>query len=141
MPITTRIDMELGIRFHIVSGVADPDTIRSELSDTLSDPDFDPTMPALWDIRKATGNLTGTQIRDLAQSVGTLWRDQRPPHIALLVASGLQYGLARMYEQYIDLTRKMEMRVFKVEEEALIWLTSSRSPPVPPSPATPGVPR
>ncbi|MFC1530475.1 hypothetical protein ACFL6R_07160 [Gemmatimonadota bacterium] len=130
MPTTTRMDKELGIRFHIVSGVADPDNIRSE----LAAPDFDPTMPALWDIRRATGNLTGTQIRELAQSVGSLWREQRPPRIALLVASGLQYGLARMYEQYIDLTRKMEMRVFKVEEEALEWLTSSRSPPVPPVP-------
>ena len=135
MPIVTRIDHEHRIRIHVISDDVDTDTIRDALSETISDPAFDPTMPALWDIRNATGNLSGSQIRELAGAVASLWRDQRPPRIALLVSSGLQYGLARMYEQYIDLTRKMEMSVFKAEEDALLWLTSSQSPPVPPAPS------
>ena len=134
MPIETRIDDTLGIRIHTLTGPVEPEQIAAELTGTVSDPDFDPKMPALWDIRAATGSLTGSQVRDLAQLVGGLWREQRPPRVALLVASGLHYGLARMYEQYIDLTRKMDMKVFKVDEEALTWLTSSQSPPVPPAP-------
>ena len=127
MPIVTRIDTDLGIRTHNISGVVVLEVISAELTDTLSRPDFDPRMPALWDIREAEGSISGSQIKELAQLVGGLWKDQQPPRVALVVAPGLQYGLARMYQQYADLARKIEIRVFKEEEEAAAWLTSSPS--------------
>ncbi|MFC1499842.1 STAS/SEC14 domain-containing protein [Candidatus Zixiibacteriota bacterium] len=127
MSITTHIDSDRGIRFHIISGAVMPDVISSELSETLSRPDFDPTIPALWDVRDAEGSISAREIKALAQLVGGLWKDQEPPRVALVVAPGLQYGLARMYQQYADLARKIEIQVFKEEEEAVAWLTSSPS--------------
>jgi hypothetical protein len=129
MPVTTRTDQQLGIRIHTLSGPVDPGEVSAVLAETLQDPDFDPAMPALWDVREAKGSLSAGQVRQLAQSVGGLWRQQSPPRIAILTGTGLQYGLARMYEQYLDLTRRIELQVFRdEEEEALAWLTSSPPP-------------
>ncbi len=128
MPITTRIDSDRGIRYHTISGPVLPEVISSELAETLFSPDFDPEMPALWDVREAEGSITSGQIKDLAQLIGGLWKEQKPPRVALVVAPGLQYGLARMYQQYADLARKIEVRVFKEGEEAEAWLTSPPSP-------------
>jgi len=51
-------------------------------------------------------------------------KDRTRTKLALIVASNLAFGLARMYEIYRSLSRhaNKEIRVFKNEPDALAWI-------------------
>ena len=85
-----------------------------------SDPDFDPTFVHLIDATGITQvDLTASEISTLARRV----RFSPKARKALVVSTVLVFGLARMYETYLQLSGKSEfVSVFKERREALTWL-------------------
>lgn len=85
-----------------------------------SDPDFDPTFVHLID---GTGisrtEITASEISTLARRTGFSPKSRK----ALVVNSALLFGLARMFEAYLQLSGAAEsVSVFKERGEALAWL-------------------
>jgi hypothetical protein len=84
------------------------------------DPDFDPTFAHLID---ATG-ITRAEIT--AFEISTFARGTRFSHKArkaLVVNTALLFGLARMFEAYLQLSGTAELvSVFKERQKALEWL-------------------
>lgn len=84
-----------------------------------------PRVRVLWDIREAEVDLSGAQIRELAE-----WAKQESPYDDLLTAfvvrPGFQFGLVRMFEV---LREKPGARagVFTETEPALAWLKAEVS--------------
>jgi hypothetical protein len=99
--------------FTFAEGMAHEDKI-------YSDPEFDPTFVHLID---ATGI---TRVELTASEISTLARRTRfspTARKALVVNTALLFGLARMFETYLQLSGSAEsVSVFKQRNEALQWL-------------------
>ena len=84
-----------------------------------------PRVRALWDIRDAEFDISGTQVRELAEWVKqeSTFEDMRT---AFVVRHGLQFGLMRMYEVLREEPRA-KTGVFTEREPALAWLRAEVS--------------
>ena len=85
-----------------------------------SDPDFDPTFVHLIDATGITRTeITASEISTLARRTGFSPKSRK----ALVVNSALLFGLARMFETYLQLSGASEsVSVFKERGDALRWL-------------------
>ena len=89
----------------------------------LLDPEYTRNMDALWDFRDTVASsLQKDEIVQLAEYSssytnrrGESWR------AALLVSNDLSYGLARMFEAYVNVAQN-EVMVFRDPAAALKWL-------------------
>jgi hypothetical protein len=84
------------------------------------DPDFDPTYSHLIDASQVTkAELNGSELSALAQRT----RFSPQSHKALVVNSTVLFGLARMYEAYLQLSGAGEqVSVFRELSQAKEWL-------------------
>ncbi len=122
MPIITTIDSEKGIRIHTVTGEVTADDFRTALTKVHTSPDSQSTMNGLWDLRAATGDFSTVDIDRMADFVGSQWGNIGPHKIALVVSRDVDFGLARMYEQLLEMQSTIELMVFRDSEEATRWL-------------------
>lgn len=79
----------------------------------------------LVDFREAGTLQVSTEgIKSIGRIASATDGEARHRKLALIVASDLAFGLARMYEVYRDVVRKSnkEIRTFKDEDEARDWL-------------------
>jgi hypothetical protein len=120
MKLETQIDTEVGIRRHRVTGPLDTGAIADALRELRARPDYDPSLPALWDLRDAEIDVSAEEVRRLADVVAGLGR--LPVRTALVVSRPAAYGLARMYDQLVESKAFREGAVFYSLEEALAWL-------------------
>jgi hypothetical protein len=99
--------------FTFAEGMAHEDTI-------YDDPDFDPSFVHLIDATGITRtDLTASEISTLARRM----RFSPKARKALVVNTALLFGLARMFETYLQLSGASEsVSVFKERKEALAWL-------------------
>jgi hypothetical protein len=99
--------------FTFAEGMAHEDKI-------YSDPDFDPTFVHLIDATAITRTeLSASEISVLARRTGFSPKSRK----ALAVNSTLTFGLARMFETYLQLSGMADtVSVFKTRSEALQWL-------------------
>ncbi len=79
-----------------------------------------PDVRILWDLREAHFDLSGAEIRDLAD-----FSKRRAPPVrlrtAFLVDRDHQFGLLRMFQTFSE-TENARTSVFREEERALAWL-------------------
>jgi hypothetical protein len=106
--VTTALEV-----FTFAEAVAHEDKI-------YGDPDFDPTFVHLIDATGITrAELTASEISILARRT----RFSSKARKALVVNTALLFGLARMFETYLQLSGAAEhVSVFKERHEALTWL-------------------
>ena len=100
-------------KFTFAEGVANEDRL-------YADPDFDPSFDHLIDGRHVTkAEISATELSSLAR------RSRFSPKArqALVVTSTVLYGLARMFQAYMEVSRSSEsIAVFKELEKAKEWL-------------------
>jgi hypothetical protein len=99
--------------FTYAEGLAHEDQIYRE-------PDFDANFAHLIDGTSVTkAELTPSELQYLARGTRFSLQSRR----AMVVASPVLYGIARMFEAYLQLSGSGEfMSVFKEREKALEWL-------------------
>ena len=103
------------VRFYKSLGI---DEIRAAIIDVAENHLSD---LRLWDLSRADINLTSSQIEQLAKYGKSKF--SIPSKVAIVAPEDLTFGLMRIYEVYRkqDLT---EIKVFRSEQEARIWLNS-----------------
>ena len=109
------------------TGLGDAEGLVSLVRDLISNPRFRPGMLMLEDLSAldATG-LTASDVRAQADSVIEFGQQFGPAKLAMIAPSTLVFGLARMWEAYIDSRTSIESRVFYSRAEAVDWLESKR---------------
>ena len=122
MPMTTRFDLEAGVRFHTVTGELTIEIILAELSETYAHPDFRAGQHAVWDLTDANGSVSRKEIRSLAAAVRDAFPGAEQVRVAVIVSRDVHYGISRMYEQILDDDAPIRIGVFRDEDEALGWL-------------------
>jgi len=120
MPCNYTIYKDKGLVVSTASGVFTFAEAMAHEDKIYDDPDFDPTFVHLIDATGITQvDLTASEISTLARRV----RFSPKARKALVVNTVLLFGLARMFETYLQLAGTSEfVSVFKERKEALAWL-------------------
>jgi hypothetical protein len=120
MPCSSKIYKERRLVFTTASGeVTFAEAVANE--DRLyGDPDFDPTFVHLIDGTQVTKTeISASELSSLARRT----RLAPQSRTALVVTSPVLYGLARMFQAYLEVSRASEsMAVFKELDKAKEWL-------------------
>ena len=98
MPYAFRIDPALGLivaRFEGDVDAAQLDRIRGEIE---AHPDFRPGLDRIWDEREAALQVSGEELRALAERWNRSSVDHGERRLAYLVSEGLPWGLNRQFE-------------------------------------------
>jgi hypothetical protein len=125
MPIDIRVDLDRRVRYSVVSGVVTDADLLAAYERVVSDPEFDPTLNVLADTRGVERvDVSAKSVQLLAQRRA---RDERllttKPRVAIVAASDVVFGLARMYEAYGDRQGDGDRYlVCRTIEEARRWL-------------------
>ena len=107
----------------ITSGDADLATFRDFLSDILSLDTWVPGTPLLTNhTRLNSGPLTVDDIDRMASLAGDARVALGPLRLASLVSRDLEFGLARMWEVYVEEKWDGETAVFRSRDDAISWL-------------------
>jgi hypothetical protein len=123
MPVQTTVETDANIVIHTVTVSLSLEEITSTLDALLENPDFQPTMNTLWDIREANvAEWSVEGVQTVVSHVGT-HAGQRGSHYksAIVTARNVDFGLSRMYEAYghgLPLT----VRVFRDMNGARKWV-------------------
>jgi hypothetical protein len=127
LPITTSIDRAGGLRTHKVTGDLLPEELTSVLDEVYSEPEHDPDMNVLWDLREASvASFTIKDVEALRDFVAPNWGTGGRSLAALVVSDDLQYGMSRMYEMLSESRTGGKIRVFRDMDEAVGWLSGGR---------------
>ena len=123
MPIETSIDPDRGLITHVASGDVTPEEIARAADRTLADPDFEPGMDALVDLRDASlAALTSDDLRDMVRHARSrIPRRGSGFRAAWVAPRDLEFGLVRMLEVFME-DLPSEHRLFRDINEARRWL-------------------
>jgi hypothetical protein len=131
MPIDIRVDSTEHVRYSLVTGVVTDADMIEAYERVVEDPDFDPTLNVLADTRGIERvEITAGNIRKLAERRAQNERLVRgQARVAVVVASDVVFGLARMYEAYRDQQGGAKpFLVCRTMEEARQWLALPGEP-------------
>jgi len=95
-----------------------------------SHPQFRPGMNVLADHSSLdVSSITASEIEQVADMRARLVRETGA-RSALVIGPGspMRYGLARMFEAYIEPQVETEVQVFETFDEAMAWLTEANAP-------------
>ncbi len=124
MSLTYRIDQKAERITVTAVGDLTFHDLRTTLGVMARDPDFHPRFDRLWDLREAHPELSGNEVREIANSVP---HDVGGHHIAIVAPSDVAYGLARMYAVLVE-ESGLTVRPFREIGCATTWLQESREP-------------
>jgi hypothetical protein len=123
MNIVTVFDHERRLRTHQVSGGITLAAFRRILEGLYASKQFHPDMNALWDLRQADfSGILPEDVRELMHVVVSLWGPGGKCRSAVLVASAVEFGVARTYASQFGRNAPCEIRVFLDLREASQWL-------------------
>lgn len=123
MPIETKIDAETSLRTHVVTGAVQTDEYEAVLEETYRRPDYRPAAGVLWDVREADlKHISRHEIKRILDFV--MQHRGAPPGVrtAIVVGRDLDYGLARMAEQFLEAESPSDVMVFRDTDEGMAWL-------------------
>ncbi|KAA0225874.1 MAG: hypothetical protein AKCLJLPJ_01533 [Fimbriimonadales bacterium] len=115
-----RIDKAERLVYLTVTGEPEFRELLELQSKFRQDPDFDPSMREIADLRASTGHLNVDELRTLALNTPFGPGSKR----AIVVAEPLQFGLVRMFEQ-MHAYEVENFRVFYDMDEAMVWIQST----------------
>jgi hypothetical protein len=119
--------IENGILLTSFLGDVTPDDVRSYRAAVRADPAAGPGLLALVDCRKASKLFSTADLKTLAAEAVDVYAHTRVrQRCAVVVASDVAFGLARMYEMLLKDT-PIDLEFFRDAEEAMSWLRSGSS--------------
>jgi hypothetical protein len=125
MPLTYRVDKQQGILRSHGSGVLTTADLLEYYQATRADPDFDPAMHRLMDLREVTQLPPSEEVRAMASYARTK-APENTARMAILASSDLAYGVSMMFKGFVGFGDRLV--VVRDEAEAIAWLTTAERP-------------
>lgn len=125
MPLTFQVDLAQGIIHSRGSGVLTTADLLAYYAETRADPDYEPGMHRLMDLREVTQLPSSDDIRALA----TFARTKAPvekARMAIIASSDLTFGVSMMFKGFVGFGERLV--VVRDETEAMAWLNSGIHP-------------
>jgi hypothetical protein len=95
------------------------------LKEFYSSSEYEPDMNALWDLRSADfSEVKSDEVHALVDLGKIYWGLSGESKSALVVESDFEYGLTRMYEILMTVSRSDNVMVFKEYNQAEKWLNN-----------------
>lgn len=125
MELSLKIDPEAKLRILKLTGQTTMQDLYDAIEEVYRHPGFDHSHNSVWDLRECSlADLTSEAVQQIASSVAAQRKARgAPPKGALVVSKDLDYGMARMYETYLD--SGSDFGVFRDIDEAMEWLMSN----------------
>ena len=125
MEISTEIDKEKNIRWHVVRGVIDVRELAEYLKGLYSSSDSYSEMNAFWDLQEADfSSVTSEGVRSFMAYAGKIWGKGGKSRAALVVSGDLDFGMTRMYQIMMEGATSSAIEVFKDKNKAKEWIES-----------------
>jgi hypothetical protein len=123
MTIEVEIDKKANLRKHKVTGILTLDALQNKLREIYEEPDYNPDMDVLWDLREADlSSFEADDVDKLSDMVSKFWGTEGKSRAALVVSKDLDYGLSRMYEMLLENRISSIVRIFREIDAALEWI-------------------
>jgi len=123
MDISTEIDKQKNIRWHVVTGRIDVREVAEYLKRIYASSDSNSEMSVFWDLQTADFSaVTSEDIRSLMAYVGKIWGKGGKSKAALVVSNDLDFGLSRMYQIMMEGATSSAIEVFKDIDAAKEWI-------------------
>ena len=124
MPISHSVEVETGILRVRRWGAVTTQDEEQACKDREGDPQVVPGIPVLVDCTEVEPPDSTETIKYVASCTTQLAAELQCGPVAIVVATEVEFGMARMYMAYTDLAHP-NTRVFKSEKDALEWLHDS----------------
>lgn len=127
MRIRTEINQKKNVRVHIVSGIFDINTLYRTLVEMYNKFKFSADMNVLWDFRatEEIAKVSLSELNKIITLVGRKWGKQGVSRAALVVSRRVDFGLARLYEQSVEVQSNSKIKVFTDIKKAVSWIDQS----------------
>jgi hypothetical protein len=125
MPLTFHVDRTEGIIRSHGSGALTLADLLKYYAETRADPDYDPSMHRVMDLREVAQLPSSDDIRSMA----TLARTKAPidsARMAIIASSDLAFGVSMMFKGFVGFGERLI--VVRDEAEAMEWLTKGERP-------------
>ena len=125
MEISTEIDKEKNIRWHVVTGVIDVRELAEYLKGIYASSDSYSEMSVFWDLQAADfSSVTSEDVRSFMAYAGKIWGKGGKSKAALVVSGDLDFGMTRMYQIMMEGATSSAIEVFKDKNKAKQWIES-----------------
>ena len=119
MPITYRIEENLGVVFRMFTGEITLDVLADHYGELLADPEAEEMMTWVTDMRACSLTVRGEEIRELVrQHIQPLMHGRRW-HCAAIVDTPVQCGATNQFAVYS--AECGDTRIFYDQHEAFTW--------------------
>lgn len=122
MPVVIRVDKEAGIVYTTIDGAYTAEDVLAAFEVLLANPDFQPGMNGIADLRNAKTFLSATDVMRVARYLIEHRNEIGKSKTAVLVSSDVSVGTTRMFQAYSDDRVGIETRIFHELDEAHRWL-------------------
>ena len=131
MPISHRIDQELGVVYVQIAGRLLPIDQGRHFKTLLADPAYRTGFHFLVDWRDGDESNTSEEVRMMADTVRRDITRVAGSRTAVVVRTDVQYGLTRVFAAFMG-DAPVEIQTFRKIEDACRWLGESVGRPVSP---------
>ena len=121
MPVEVLIDVENNLVHRKLIGRVSAAEVLESIETVFNDPDFDPRMKSLNDLREVINTADTEYIMELAQAMIGYSGELGSTQIAIVVSTDVIFGMIRMLQSYIS-ESPLDVMVFKDLNEAMAWL-------------------
>jgi hypothetical protein len=122
LPITYRIDADLGVVHVTFQGRVTVDEFRAHRKSLVGDSAFRPWMHRLTDLRELAALPSTDELRSLAE-VGAEARRTEPDGVrrGVIVSSPAAYGVVRQYQAFLEFAGRT-VDILASDDEVRVWL-------------------
>jgi hypothetical protein len=124
MPLTYQIDGSKGIVRSVGTGMLSMLDLQQYFAATRADPQFDPAMHRLMDLRGVTQLPSSDDVRALAAFARTK-APTESARMAVIAPSDLAFGVSMMFKGFVGFGDRL--LIVRDEDEALRWLERAES--------------
>lgn len=125
MPLTYRVDKDSHIVRSQGSGALSVEDLLQYFAASRADPEFEPSMHRLMDLREVTQLPSSADVRSLATFVRTK-APTETARMAILASSDLAFGVSMMFKAFVGYGERL--LVVRDEAEANAWLATGIPP-------------
>jgi hypothetical protein len=119
MPLTYHVDKDAGIVHSRGSGVLTLEDLVGYFAATRADPDFDPMMHRVMDLREVKQLPSSVDVRTIAAFARTK-APVETARMAIIASSDLAFGVSMMFKGFVGYGERLI--VVRDEQEAMDWL-------------------
>jgi hypothetical protein len=131
MPITHRIDADLGVVYLHIVGHVPPSELSTFLRTLFADPEYRAGYHFLADCRDGGEANSSEEVRMMADGVRRHSARMTGARCAVVVRTDVQYGLTRIFAAFVG-DAPFELQTFRKIDDACRWLGESVGRPVSP---------